>query len=250
MQRPESPYRRDLLLTRLDALLRAYGDAAHDPVVPPTACTIHKKPSTARSFSHNYTGKECNTWWLKVLRTSTACQPGLSSWHVHTARQGCYLQVELNTISAAAGSLSTLTGKMHEYLLRRHPYACEAAPGQLPQKQALKRFARGLGEAHLAFCTLHSIECDQAALVMVVQEAEWNVSDQWLLQMQVWNAYGIHVIRKTLAEIAQEGVLEPSGHVRCAQPFGCAAAHSEVHSSVQSADATRRGSDTDVVAEC
>ncbi|RUS19111.1 eukaryotic glutathione synthase [Endogone sp. FLAS-F59071] len=59
-------------------------------------------------------------------------------------------QVEFNTISSSFGSLSTLTGQMHRYLLAATNYYVE--PGniiaeQLPENESIKSIAKGIAKA-------------------------------------------------------------------------------------------------------
>lgn len=96
-----------------------------------------------------------------------------------------YIQVELNTIAASFGSLSTLVSKLHSYLVPRYPDAAPATVQQLPPQDALNGFANGLAQAHGAFCRLHSLSNSDVVIVMVVQPGERNAFDQRWLQLKV-----------------------------------------------------------------
>jgi glutathione synthase len=95
------------------------------------------------------------------------------------------LQVELNTIAASFGSLSTLVSQLHAYLIPRYPKSTPATLGQLPPQDALNGFAKGLYQAHQAFCTHHKLRSEDAGIVMVVQPGERNAFDQRWLQLKV-----------------------------------------------------------------
>lgn len=94
--------------------------------------------------------------------------------------------MELNTIAASFGSLSTRLSELHSYLIPRYPRCSPATVDQLPEQNALTGFAKGLSEAHKAFCTHHSLASNDAVIVMVVQPGERNAFDQWWLQLKVW----------------------------------------------------------------
>jgi glutathione synthetase len=113
------------------------------------------------------------------------------------------LQVELNTIASSFGCLSTLVGRMHYYLMERAG-ANSSEFENLPPNDALTEIASVLGaavEAHGA---------TKGVMVMVVQPGERNAFDQQWLQLRLWQLKKVKTLRRTLAEIANRGQLDPA----------------------------------------
>ncbi len=81
------------------------------------------------------------------------------------------LQVELNTIAASFGSLSTLVSRMHQYLLNRAA-ACPSDAPQLPENNAMDEVADALAAAVCEYGV------PGAVALMVVQAGERNAYDQ------------------------------------------------------------------------
>jgi len=113
------------------------------------------------------------------------------------------LQVELNTIASSFGCLSTLVGRMHHYLLERSG-ASSSELENLPPNDAMTEIASALGAA---------VEAHGAAdgvVVMIVQPGERNAFDQQWLQLRLWQLKKVKTIRRTLAEVADRGQLDPA----------------------------------------
>lgn len=125
------------------------------------------------------------------------------------------MQVELNTIAASFGALSTQLSKLHQYLLSRFPSANSIKPEQLPGQNTLHGFADGIAAAHRAFCTMHDVDGNGTIVVFVVQPGERNAFDQRWLQGSIWERHATRVARLSLAEIAAHGRIDESGHMRC-----------------------------------
>lgn len=121
--------------------------------------------------------------------------------------------VEINTISAAFGALSTRLGEMMQFLETRHSLS-----HRIVVSDSLQSFATLIDTA----ITEHPVPSlrGERRLLMVVQPTERNFADQRLLELALWTlspAAGadrpIRVIRKTLGEIAREARLDGSGNL-------------------------------------
>jgi glutathione synthase len=113
------------------------------------------------------------------------------------------LQVELNTIASSFGCLSTLVGLMHRYLLERSG-ASSGELENLPPNDAMTEIASALGAA------VEAHEAANGVVVMIVQPGERNAFDQQWLQLRLWQLKKIKTIRRTLAEIAGRGQIDPA----------------------------------------
>ncbi|KAF9585047.1 hypothetical protein BGW38_004109 [Lunasporangiospora selenospora] len=136
-------------------------------------------------------------------------------------------QVELNTISVSFGSLSSLTADLHRQglfliLLNPSPHACfslqsggqgylhattgyfsdKIDPSALPSSESIESIASGLASAHQLYGS------KTAKVMMVVQPGERNAFDQRWIEYNLLK-HGIVLIRKTMAEIADQGRLDP-----------------------------------------
>ncbi|EOD22341.1 glutathione synthetase [Emiliania huxleyi CCMP1516] len=106
-------------------------------------------------------------------------------------------QVELNTISSSFGSLSGKLSAMHAELLPRWmsetslSLPAEAVP---PREDAVFK-PRG-------HCT-----CARPRVLMVVQPAERNVTDQRGIEACLWRSHGVPLVRMTMAEVEAAGKL-------------------------------------------
>ena len=137
-----------------------------------------------------------------------------SDYMLHAGDDGSFVpqQVELNTISAGLGSLSSRVANMHRFLVTRHAPQY-ADPVNLPPNPALDRIVRAMAsavslyEAQQAALGFESGE-GRAALLMVVQPGEWNIVDQQLLSHDLWRLHSIPTVRRTLAELAVEAVVD------------------------------------------
>ncbi|KAK3825225.1 MAG: glutathione synthase [Benniella sp.] len=114
-------------------------------------------------------------------------------------------QVELNTISASFGSLSSLTGDLHRYLKATTGYfSNDFEVSTLPKSDSIVSIASGLASAHQLYGS------KSAKVMMVVQPGERNAFDQRWIEYNLLKNHGIVLIRKTLAEIAEQGRLDPT----------------------------------------
>ncbi|KAF9999965.1 hypothetical protein BGZ80_005048 [Entomortierella chlamydospora] len=113
-------------------------------------------------------------------------------------------QVELNTISVSFGSLSSLTGDLHKYLHATTGYFTDKIDDSaLPVSESITSIASGLASAHQLYGS------KTAKVMMVVQPGERNAFDQRWIEYNLLKNHGVVLIRKTLAEIADQGRLDP-----------------------------------------
>ncbi|KAF8941257.1 hypothetical protein BGZ58_000542 [Dissophora ornata] len=113
-------------------------------------------------------------------------------------------QVELNTISVSFGSLSSLTGDLHRYLLATTGYFTDNLDiSALPNSESISSIASGLASAHQLYGS------KTAKVMMVVQPGERNAFDQRYIEYNLLKNHGVVLIRKTLAEVAEQGRLDP-----------------------------------------
>ena len=138
-----------------------------------------------------------------------------SDYMLHDAADGSaarLLQVELNTIAASFGCLSTRVSQLHTHLaqrfeaLRRWLWLSAGKPSRLrldatlPPNAALAGIAEGLARAHAAYGE------PEAVVLFVVQPDERNSLDQELLRQRLWSEHGVRVVSRTLLQLAQEGL--------------------------------------------
>ncbi|KAF9110298.1 hypothetical protein BGX27_006556 [Mortierella sp. AM989] len=113
-------------------------------------------------------------------------------------------QVELNTISVSFGSLSSLTGDLHRYLHATTGYFSDKLDASaLPNSESIASIASGLASAHNLYGS------KTAKVMMVIQPGERNAFDQRWIEYNLLKNHGVVLIRKTLAEIADHGRLDP-----------------------------------------
>ncbi|KAJ1920213.1 Glutathione synthetase [Mycoemilia scoparia] len=115
-----------------------------------------------------------------------------------------FKQVEFNTVAVSFSSLSAVTRNLHEFITGKPYYKKflssdhETNLQDLPDNQSLAGLSQALYSAHKEF------DLDGASILVVVQPGERNKYDQLHLQHHLYRTYGVHTIRKTLAEINKE----------------------------------------------
>ncbi|XP_065853597.1 glutathione synthetase, chloroplastic [Euphorbia lathyris] len=115
------------------------------------------------------------------------------------------LQIELNTISTSFPGLSCLVSELHRSLLRQYGEHLGLDYERVPSNNASMQFAEALAKAWIEYN-------NPRALVMIVaQPEEHNMYDQHWLSAILKEKHNITAIRKTLADIDQEGELLPDG---------------------------------------
>jgi glutathione synthase len=119
---------------------------------------------------------------------------------------GALLQVEINTIAASFGALSTKHAEFMSYLMDRYGSSdvnvCGDATSkksntQIVPSEALSSLASGIAAAVKQHPT-----CSHSKYVLfVVQPEERNFADHRHLELQLFHAHGLRVLRRTLAQI-------------------------------------------------
>ena len=122
-------------------------------------------------------------------------------------------QVELNTISSSFGMLSQRASELHEFLIKRMQLpGYETA--RLPKNHTIDEIPLGLATAHRVYIDqVNRGDARSAVVLMVVQEGERNVLDQRILELKLWEAHGVRLVRKSLGAIAAEGALDKDGRL-------------------------------------
>ena len=133
-------------------------------------------------------------------------------------------QVEFNTISAGMGCLSTRVAEMHRHLVTRHA-PTYAAVDDLPPNPALHTIVEAIATAVSLYErqqqrrpsnaeeTKEATQGTRAAVLMVVQEGEWNVVDQQLIAHHLWTSQSIPTLRRSLTSLSTEAQLDDVGQL-------------------------------------
>ena len=142
---------------------------------------------------------------LKISKTVHAREGGIRqkvmlglnrSDYMINEGDGRLLQVELNTISASFGVLSTQISRMHRFLQGRF----QQSKGHiLPENNVTAGLAEGIAAAHNLYVSRY--KPDRSAVVFVVQGAETNIADQRPIEYRLFEEHGVAVFRLTLAEV-------------------------------------------------
>ncbi|KAJ7973393.1 Glutathione synthetase [Quillaja saponaria] len=113
------------------------------------------------------------------------------------------LQIELNTIASSFAGLSCLVTELHRNLLTHYGELLGLDSKRIPRNTASIQYAEALAKAWQEY------DNPRAVLLFVVQPEERNMYDQHLLSTVLRESYHVATIRKTLAEIDQDGELLP-----------------------------------------
>lgn len=115
------------------------------------------------------------------------------------------LQIEFNTISSSFPGLSCLVSELHRNLLDHYGTHLKLNSKKVPENMTVHQFAKALAEAW------REVNNPRAVVLVVVQPEERNMYDQHWLSAVLRERHGVTSIRKTLAEIDEEGKLLPDG---------------------------------------
>lgn len=131
-------------------------------------------------------------------------------------------QVEINTIASSFGCLSTEVTRLHRYLVQKI-LGCTRlyTPSWFfPYNDTMRGLAHGLAMAHNEYmrqesCLSRPSTSSQhrrhPCVLMIVQPGERNINDQKLLEVALWEGFGVPLHRATLLEVAGEGHLDLQG---------------------------------------
>ncbi|XP_027352818.1 glutathione synthetase, chloroplastic-like [Abrus precatorius] len=115
------------------------------------------------------------------------------------------LQIELNTISSSFAGLGNLVTELHRHILSHHGKLVGLDSKRVPANNAANQFAETLANAW----SEHNNP--RAVIMFVVQAEEQNMYDQYFISSVLRDRHNITTIRKTLAEVDQEGEILPDG---------------------------------------
>lgn len=115
------------------------------------------------------------------------------------------IQIELNTISSSFPGLSCLVSELHRSLLNHYGKVLGLDSRKVPGNSAVSRYADALARAWTEYNN------PRAIILIVVQNEEWNMYDQHWLSTLLKERHEVTTVRKTLAEIDEEGELLADG---------------------------------------
>ncbi|KAJ4719526.1 Glutathione synthetase [Melia azedarach] len=115
------------------------------------------------------------------------------------------LQIELNTISCSFPGFSSLVSELHRSLLIHHGKLLGLDSKRVPLNSTVSKFAEALAKAWTEFNN------PRAVVMVVVSSEERNMYDQHWLFSVLREKHNVTTIRKTLAEVDEEGELLPDG---------------------------------------
>jgi len=110
------------------------------------------------------------------------------------------IQVEINTISAAYCCFGSIVTKLYKYILKRYDIL-DYNHFNLVQNDSQIRVPLGIAKAFEIYGK------KDAKVLYVVQGGERNVTDQKLIEYELFQTHNIKSDRKTLAEIGEKGVI-------------------------------------------
>jgi len=190
---------------RSDYMIHAEERTTHHDqhATPSSSCTTARCPASPTCSSPNPPTDSPSP--CPCISSGTCC---CGAW--------CYCpqQVELNTIAASFGGLSTRVSEMHRYMLQR---VCriskEEVEKQTPENRAIQGIAKAFNTAFQCYKQQFP-NAPNPCVLMIVQSGESNAVDQRILEYTLWNEYSIPVVRRTLVEIASTYSLDASGQLQ------------------------------------
>ncbi|CAL4899835.1 unnamed protein product [Urochloa decumbens] len=115
------------------------------------------------------------------------------------------LQVELNTISTSSNGLACGVSELHRNLIRMHEKELGLDQASVVGNRAITQHAEALARAWAEY------KNPSAVVLVVVQQEERYMYDQYWITVALKERYGVRTIRKTLAAIEAEGKLRSDG---------------------------------------
>eukprot|EP00762_Andalucia_godoyi_P005711 ANDGO_06470.mRNA.1 Glutathione synthetase len=122
-------------------------------------------------------------------------------------------QIEINTISASFGALSSQHASFMKFLLQK--YIGKDAGSKIVLSNSLSSLAKCLSAAVDA----HPLLSMHKIVLFVVQPNERNFADQRFVELELFNVYGIRVLRKTLEEVHSQMEIDEVGHLRFSSEY-------------------------------
>lgn len=116
-------------------------------------------------------------------------------------------QVELNTIASSFSSLSTLVSRLHSHMASRTEFfngSATTTPDitkhSLPENNSILGIPKALGIAWRLYKGANGVATNPV-VVMVVQPGEGNIFDQRWIEYELFQSYGVKLLRRSLAEL-------------------------------------------------
>ncbi|KAI8988085.1 glutathione synthase [Mycotypha africana] len=123
------------------------------------------------------------------------------------AKTAVIKQVEFNTVSASFCSLSQKVTDLHRSLatsIKNYGGTKPMDLERLPENKSIKTYVEGLAAAWKHYGK------NDAVVVMITQPNERNVFDQRWIEYQLFESYGIPLIRYSFEDIANKATLDPN----------------------------------------
>lgn len=102
-------------------------------------------------------------------------------------------QVEFNTVSVSFGGLATRVTEMHRFIAET---GRNCVHGEVPISSSLSDVAAGLAQMHQAYDAGNA----QTLVLIMTQTRETNISDQRLLEYELFTKFGILCVRASLEQ--------------------------------------------------
>ncbi|CAJ2631590.1 unnamed protein product [Trifolium pratense] len=115
------------------------------------------------------------------------------------------LQIEMNTISTSFSGVGCVMTELHRNILSHYGKLLGLDSKRVPVNTADSQYAEALAKAWSEYNN------PRAVIIVVVQDEERNMYDQHFVSAILRERHHITTIRKTLAEIDQEGEILPDG---------------------------------------
>ena len=128
----------------------------------------------------------------------------VSQWEIN--------QVEINTIACSFVGLAPLVNEMHRYL-HSHVEDGEECKSEIPLSTSSTDVPAGMSAA----CERHAHYAGYKAagkkvcVLFVVQPGEANVSDQRIIEQNLWARHGVKVLRRSLRDVGERGCVDENG---------------------------------------
>lgn len=110
-------------------------------------------------------------------------------------------QVEFNTIASSMSGVSAKMSLAHKYVLGE--YGRKDLAAQIPENNALQGLCEGMLEAWKIY------DSPKAVILFVIEDVTYNICDQKFHEFEIRRQNpDVFVVRKTLTEVAEQGVLD------------------------------------------
>jgi glutathione synthase len=184
-------------VARDDAWLRAtlQEAAAADPFVA-DQLKVYERVMEEGIAQQTYLGIHRSDYMIHVPRTNNVQDEG------ETKKEPNILQVELNTIAASFGCLSTKVSQMHRYLRTKAQLRNMTVDAdELPVNDATAGLASAINSAHQQYKMQRACTTEPCVL-FVVQDGETNTVDQRLFEFELTTKHGVAVLRRSLTSLS------------------------------------------------